>query len=412
MIDDIVPPGPPEQPNKNAPRSEKPPKTTELPKKEASENTDSHPAEFAISGHKYVKDRRSFRIWPSHLAKKWQILIGAGIFLVTAGVIGGILWYQHTHKPKVTKPVVVTKKAPPPAPTTVASPLTGVQVTPELAKHIVTGVMIENSPDARPQSGLKDAGVVYEAIAEGGITRFLALFQEATPDYIGPARSARPYYLDWVLPYDAGYAHVGGSPEALAQIKQLGIKDMDQFYNSAYYWRVSNRYAPHNMYTSIAKLNEGEAKKGWTTSNFTGFARKAKEEPAATPTAKSIDFAISSYLYNVHYDYDAATNSYLRSEGGKPHMDEKSNSQLAPKVVIALGMHHSIEADGYHSAYATVGSGPMFVFQDGVQTQGTWTKADRGSQFTFTDANGKPLKLNPGQTWITMVEGASSITAQ
>lgn len=355
-----------------------------------------------------TKKQRRFHIWPRRWStKKKRICTALLVVFLLALAGGGYYWYRATH---MTKPAdVVAKEETPPAPTTEASRLTGVQISPELNKRAVTGVMIENSPDARPQAGLKDAGVVFEAVAEGGITRFLALFQESQPDHIGPVRSARPYYLDWLLPFDAAYAHVGGSPDALAQIKSLGVKDLDQFSNAGAYQRVSNRYAPHNVYTSSAKLDALEQQKGFTTSNFTGFVRKA-ESPVEVPAAIAIDLAISSYLYNVHYDYDKVSNSYKRSEGGKPHVDERSGEQIAPKTVVALVMPSGIAADGTHTDYKTVGSGPMFVFQDGGVTQGTWTKADRKAQFTFTDAAGKPLALNPGQTWVTMVGNAGAVT--
>lgn len=336
------------------------------------------------------------------------LIIAALLFVGTAGTYA---LYKHFHAPiPNAQGVVVTKKpAQAPKPTTEASRLTGVQVAPELNKRPVTGIMIENSPDARPQSGLNDAGVVYEAVAEGGITRFLALFQEAQPSYIGPVRSVRPYYLDFLMPFDASIAHVGGAPQALADIKSFGVKDLDQFYNSAAYTRITQRYAPHNVYTSFANLDALNTSKGFISSSFTGFVRK-KEAATPQPTAKSINFAISSLLYNVHYDYDAATNSYKRSEGGKPHTDEKSGAQLSPKVVIALVMSRGIASDGQHTDYGDVGSGHMYVFQDGTLTEGTWSKADRRAQFSFTDASGKPLQLNPGQTWITLVDNTGSVT--
>lgn len=358
------------------------------------------------------KRMHSFRIWPTHLSKKKQIVLGIGLFLLVVGVLGGVWLYQKNQKVPAAAVIVTPKKPVEVKPTTVASPLTGMQIAPELSTRPVTGVMIENSPDARPQSGLKDAGVVYEAVAEGGITRFLALFQEAQPDYIGPVRSSRPYYLDFLLPFDAAYAHAGGSPEALAQIKSLGVKDMDQFANGGSYQRITSRYAPHNLYTSMAKLDELKTKKGYTTSTFTAFPRATKEVPSKTITARSIDMGISGYLYNVHYDYDATTNSYLRSEGGKPHTDERSGAQLAPKVTIALVMPRGIASDGTHTNYQTVGSGTAFVFQNGTVTQGTWTKTDRKAQFTFTDSTGAAIKLNPGQTWITMVNTAGDVNSK
>lgn len=344
-----------------------------------------------------------------HNRKKLALFIVA-VLVVLSG--GGALAYKLLHKPApapvVVKPAETPKKVETPKPTTVASPLTGVQVKPELAQLPVTGVMIENSPDARPQSGLKDAGIVYEAIAEGGITRFLALFQEAQPDYVGPVRSARPYYLEWLQGYDAAIAHVGGSPEALALIKSAGIKDLDQFYNSGAYRRVSTRYAPHNVYTSLADLINLSKSKGFTKSTFNGFARKPAA-PSTTPTAKTIDLTLSGFLYNAHYDYDSASNTYKRSEGGKPHMDERSGAQLSPNVVVAMVVPYGIKSDGLHSDYATTGSGKAFIFQDGVVTEGTWEKRSSKDPIRLGDANGAPLGLNPGQTWITAVGVAGSV---
>jgi hypothetical protein len=303
----------------------------------------------------------------------------------------------------------VVKKAPP-KPTTVPSTLTGVPVAPEVNQRPVTGVMIENSLAARPQSGLSEAGVVFEAIAEGGITRFLALYQDTQPADIGPVRSARPYFVKWALGFDAGYAHVGGSPQAMADIRALGVKDLDQFANSGAYRRVTTRSAPHNVYTTMANLNALEASKGYTTSTYTGFARSKKATPAKVPTAKTVDLGISSALYNVHYDYIAATNTYNRSEGGAPHMDANGNKQISPSVVVALVVPFSIASDGKHSVYQTIGSGQAFVFQDGNVTIGTWTKTSEKTQITFTDSAGKPLLLNPGQTWISAVAAAPKVT--
>jgi len=343
-----------------------------------------------------------------HLSRKQWIVVGlVFILLIGGGVYAkSYLAKRYTRLAKEPPAKAIPK---PPKPTTEPSHLTGVEVPVEMNARPITGVMIENSPDARPQSGLKDAGIVYEAIAEGGITRFLALYQEGQPDYIGPVRSARPYYLDWLMPFEAAIAHVGGSPEALAQIKSLGVRDLDQFANAGAYQRISQRYAPHNVYTSMAQLDALQKAKGFASSNFTPYDRK-KEAPNATPTARSIDFGLSGFLYNPHYDYDVATNSYKRSEGGKPHVDEKSGTQLQPKVVVALVMAYAIQSDGKHSEYTTTGSGVMYVFQDGIVTQGTWAKADRKAPFKFTDANGAVLKLNAGQTWITAVGLQSGVS--
>lgn len=347
--------------------------------------------------------------WREKLTLHWppgrkEYITAACLVLVIAAAIGGFFALQS----EPPKPVAKSqpKKAAAPAPKTIASTLTGLQVDPTINQRPVTGVMIENSMEARPQSGLSEAGVVFEAVAEGGITRFLAVFQDTWPGDVGPVRSARPYYLHWALGFDANYAHVGGSPDALAAIKTLSVRDLDQFANAGAYRRVPHRAAPHNVYTSIEGLTELGKAKGLAISTYTGFERKS-EAPSKQPNAKSVDLQLSGPQYNVHYDYVPATNSYNRSEGGAAHMDANGNRQISPKVVVAMVLPYS--TSGKYSVYGTVGSGPVFVFQDGIVTTGQWAKASEKAQITFTDGTGKPLKLNPGQTWITAVADSSKV---
>jgi len=338
--------------------------------------------------------------------KQWLIVSGVALLLIGGSVAG---WYFFLKQKPLPPPVAVVEPPPePPKPTTIASRMTGVQIAFELNDLPSTGVMIENSPDARPQAGLLQADLVFEAIAEGGITRFLALYQESKPDYIGPVRSVRPYYLDFLVPFDGAIAHAGGSGKALAQIKSQGIKDLDHGANGSTYQRVSNRYAPHNLYTSRQKLLDLQSKKGFT-SKYTGFKRKTENKPTVGPSAKAIDLAISSANYKVHYDYDTANNIYKRTLGSKPHTDERSGTQLAPKVVIALVVPFS--QDGIYSVYNLSAGGKAYFFQDGTITTGNWSKANRNSQFIFTDSAGAAFELNAGQTWVTLVKTADQVKA-
>ena len=218
-------------------------------------------------------------------------------------------------------------------------------------------------------------------------------------------RSIRPYYIDFFLPFDAALAHAGGSGDGLAKVAALGVKDLDYTKADAYR-RVSDRYAPHNLYTSMADLDRVSKEKGFTTSTFKSWLRK-KEAPGQPITAKSIDFAISGPLYDAHYDYDPSKNVYFRSEGGQPHIDHHSGQRLAPKVVVALVMNWS--QNGIYSVYQTTGSGVMMVFQDGTAQKGTWKKAGPKDQFEFTTEDGKPLPFNPGQTWVSLVRSPADI---
>ncbi|MEX2007071.1 MAG: DUF3048 domain-containing protein [Candidatus Saccharimonadales bacterium] len=349
---------------------------------------------------------------PKHWWQKWQglprrsKLIGGLAAILLVALVGWLLW------PKGPVPLASAPEAKVVEPTTLPSPLTGLQVARELAKRPVTAIMIENSLAARPQSGIGEAGVLFEAIAEGGITRFISLFQESQPTYIGPVRSLRPYYIDWARAFDAGIAHIGGSPEALEQIRGGAAKDLDQFFNPGSYWRQAGRASPHNVYTSFEKLDALNRAKGYTTSKFASWSRKA-DAALATPTAKAINLTVSSTNYNVHYDYDASTNSYLRSQGGRPHIATTSPSdangqQLKPKIVIAMVIPYNLA--GRYSSYGVSSGGGVIVFQDGGVTTGTWSKADRASQFVFKDAAGKPLTFNAGQAWVTVLADANRIS--
>jgi len=338
--------------------------------------------------------------------KHFAIFAGISAGVLIAGIVGvKFLW----PKPAEPNPVPeVVSSYTPPAPTTVASPLTGVMVAPDIAKRPVTGIMVENSIDARPQSGLTDAGIVFEAIAEGGITRFLGLFQESRPGNVGPIRSARPYYVEWLRGYDASYLHSGGSSEALALIRSLGVKDLDHGnYGERIAKRVSSRYAPHNVYSNFDTIDALNSELGYMSSEFTPFTRKEPTKPAegVALTATKIAFSISGANYNTSYTYDATTNSYARVLAGRPHTDQDSGKQISPSVVIALVTEYSLHPDGVHSVYRTTGTGEVLVFQDGNVATGTWKKSSAKDSLVLLSTDGKPLALNVGQAWITAIQG-------
>lgn len=336
-------------------------------------------------------------------------IAGAGL-LVTASLVALAVLYQ---KPVEGPSVTIIPPKPKPKPVIYYSPLTGEKVADEAAtKQAVTAIMLENSPSARPQSGLKDAGIVYEAIAEGGITRFLALYQQAKPQLIGPVRSLRMYYVDWLAPYNASVAHIGGSAAALTEVRNGNYRDIDQFFNAGAYWRASDRYAPHNVYTSFEKLDALNASKGFTQSTFTGFSR-VDGKPSETPNATSIAINFSGPSYNTTYTYDKATNTYQRFLAGVPHND-REKGPITPSVVIALHVDEQrVLEDGYRESIQTIGSGQATIFQNGVAQNVTWHKPDRGSPITLTDEAGKDVPLVRGQTWIGAVpNGKGSISWQ
>lgn len=332
--------------------------------------------------------------WFKRHKKLIIILSLIGVLLIAGGVAFGLHLLNSASTQQTTPPPA--EPEPEPEPVHYYSPLTGVEVKDEQAtKQAVTGVMIENSPEARPQSGIKNSGIVYEATAEGGITRFLVLYQQEKPKLIGPVRSVRIYYVDWLAPFNASIAHVGGSYDALKEVRSGKYRDIDQFFNAGSYWRSTDRYAPHNVYTNFSRLDALNKKKGYTTSSFTGFKR-VDSEAAETPDVTKINVTISSHLFNSSYIYNTKTNTYNRSQGGAKHMD-REDGQISPRVLVAM----RVNSVGYK--VTTSGSGNAFIFQNGTLIKGKWTKKNRASQIVFTDTSGKEIELARGQTWIVAV---------
>lgn len=338
-------------------------------------------------------------------------IVGALLLLVvSSGLAFAVLYQQPVKKAPVAEVKKVESK---PVVAKFYSPLTGKLVADAAAvNQPVSAVMIENSPDARPQSGLKDSGVVFEAIAEGGITRFLVIYQQEKPQLIGPVRSIRLYDVDWLAAFNTSVAHVGGSAAGLAEIRNGNYRDIDQFFNAATYWRATDRYAPHNVYTSFAKLDALNVAKGYATSVVKGFSR-VDAKPSAKPTASQIAIKLSSPLYNSTYSYDQASNSYQRSQGGAPHLD-REQGQIAPSVIVALKVDEStVMQDGNRENIVTSGSGSATIFQNGGFQAVTWHKANPTTQISFTDANGVDVPLVRGQTWLAAVPASTgSVTWQ
>ena len=342
------------------------------------------------------------------LSKKEKIIFGslAVVFLI---VLGGSIYAITRPAPEVKEPVIAEKKEEPPKPKPTKEPskLTGVDIPIETNKRPVTSVQIENSPDARPQASLIDAGVVFEAIAEGGITRFNANYLETKPDYIGPIRSARPYYVEMAAAFDPVYVHAGGSAAGLVKISQLGLKDLDHGPNAGAFQRVSDRFAPHNLYSSTSALDQVIAARGYKQGMVKGFKRR--EEKKNQPiNAGAINLNISSFLYNVTYNYAPEKNSYNRVMGGQPHRDHRSGKQISPKVVIAMVTDYSIS--GIYSVYRTTGSGEVFIFQDGRIAKGTWAKKSAKDQLVFKNAKGEVIPINKGQAWITLMGASNQVS--
>lgn len=271
---------------------------------------------------------------------------------------------------------------------------------------------VENSPDARPQSGLDKADIVYEILAEGQITRFVALYQSKEPDTIGPIRSARPYLLDIAKDYDAIIAHAGGSVDALNKIANEGLPNLSELVHGQYFTRESFRRPPHNVYTNLAELRRG-AKDRDFRANY-NLPELIFEEEAIENIdldgrdANEIGITYSN-IYQVKYRYDKVSEEYGRFMNNSPHSDMTTNTQIKAKnLFVVYARHRTLDGEG-RLAIDLRSTGKAQVIQMGKANEAIWRYEGGLIRFYI---NGEEVKYLPGNSWIQVVPDVSSITIE
>jgi hypothetical protein len=289
------------------------------------------------------------------------------------------------------------------APPAAKNPLTGLSMAKEREGRRPFAVMVENEKSARPQSGLDKADVVYEILTEGGITRFLAVYLGEDAEEIGPVRSARPYFIDFAMEYDALYVHYGGSPQAYSDLKKYSnIDNIDGIYDNVTFWRDRTRKPPHNAYTSTQNIMETAEKRGYLrTVKLDGWDFIGEENSAPGPLR---EFELDYYRnYRVKYAYDEEKRAYIRYINDEPHVDRKTGDPIAVKNIIVQFMDtRVIDAEG-RLEIKTAGSGTGYYISDGNYARIRWEKASRFAKTRYTTEDGRELKLNPGNTWIQIL---------
>lgn len=298
-------------------------------------------------------------------------------------------------------------------------PITGIMYSQEEAAGWENlrplAVMVNNHVDARPQSGLINADIVYEMVAEGGITRYLAFYLSQTPEKIGPVRSTREYYLVLVKELgDAMLMHIGWSPQALQAIEQWPVRSLGRGGGS--FWRDNpNDVAiEHTAYVDGVDLRKTadalgwQGKKDFSTWKFNDDSQKY----AAHKTAEnvSIDFWYKGD-YSPGWKYDVQTNSYLRflgydtAQNPIPDTDRESGKQILVKnLIVQFVIESSIAGDDKNRlTYELVGSGNALIFLDGKVINATWSKSARDERTMYYDLNGREIEFNRGNFWISIV---------
>ncbi|MGN7454767.1 DUF3048 domain-containing protein [Paenibacillus pasadenensis] len=338
---------------------------------------------------------------------KWLLMAAAASMLLSACSQKADAPVETAGPPSVTAlPTASPSPAPSAAPAFTA-PLTGEALQGPIDSRPYL-VMINNHAKARPQSGLGSADLLYEVLAEGEITRFLAVFQSRAFDgAIGPVRSIRPYFIDVGKSQDAILIHSGGSPDGYAMLSREKLDHMDEITNAgAYFWRDKSRKAPHNLYTSLEKLAAGAAKKKFETAQ-TGavrtlpFVSDLQQAPPGSPSSGlEVTFLLQSY--KVSYRYDAESLTYKRSINGEPHVDLNDGKQLEAANVVVLEAPHRVLDDVGRREVDLDRGGRAKLFQRGQARDIQWKRSGTDDPIRFYDSETE-APLYPGQTHVLIV---------
>ncbi len=314
---------------------------------------------------------------------------------------------------------VATQLPQPDEPRTQESALNGLLFTKqemdEMKKRAPVAVMTNNHIQARPQSGLSSADIVYEALAESGITRYMAIYWSEGPQKVGPIRSARQYYLEWLSPFDPLYIYDGCAltedvrTNACGNIYTYGIKNIATIGA----WRVNDgtRFAPHNEYSSVVNTWEYAANRDWdefpTTIQSLKFKKDAKTEDRGQKTRVKATFRTDlshNGIYDSEWVYDPTSNTYLHRIGGQADLDLETGRQVNAKVVIVERVAMQSAGDDHgRIIQTTIGQGDAVILQDGKIVQGTWKKDSRTARTRYYNSGGQEIELNRGRIWIMAV---------
>ncbi|MCR8644553.1 DUF3048 domain-containing protein [Paenibacillus sp. N1-5-1-14] len=367
-------------------------------------------------------DRKNKRL-NTRLNKKTGWMLSCCTLLLLAGCTGNPQ-VESSPKPETTlnpSPSIHSTPTPDPAKALSAYtyPLTGVPLSQEAyaqyALKLVERpanlllpfdrprlVTVENSPQARPQSGLNKADIVFEVLAEGEITRFLAIYHSQKVETIGPVRSMRPYFAHLGEGLDAVLVHAGWSQDAMNYMESRKLNHLDQVYgDDKYYWRAKDRKMPHNLYTSTDLMAQGSQERkfrGLWKAPELHFAKgqgvNLLRDPGSTITIPYISG------YKVAYTYDAGRKQYMRTMAGKPHLDKETNEQLSTTNLLIIEAEHQIlDKEGRRSVNVN-GPGRGVIMQEGKSQPITW---DRKGGMIRAYADGSEIPLLAGTTWVQIV---------
>lgn len=292
-------------------------------------------------------------------------------------------------------------------------PLDGIEVTDlELTERRPLAVMIGNIPGLAEPSGVDKACLVYELLTEGGITRLMAVFLHEDAPVVGSVRSARHYFLDKALEFNAAYSHCGFSPQARQDIGKLKVISLNEFYLPQVYWRVRTKKEPHNVYTStdrlFAELERRGLLKAPSPVQF-NFYDDADQPPVGAAVKKAVLRFSPNYV--VEYRWDETAGGFLRLVNGKSQKDEESGNELVAKNIFVQFVEGTrVLDDEGRLDMKLVGQGGGRMFQQGVTYELKWSKRGRTEPTNWTDKNGQGIRLVRGQSWIEVLPVGAEVT--
>lgn len=325
--------------------------------------------------------------------KKKKTIFSMVIILILVIIGGGYFILNNKDLAKKIKEKVEVKK---------------LKIVDQDSKTRPYAVMINNHAKARiNHAGLNDAYIVYEAVAEGGLTRLMAIFKDKDTDRIGSVRSSRPYFLDYALENDAIYVHFGGSSQALSDIKTLDIDNVDGMSDASAFWRdrTLGVALEHTAFTNMEKLKSVVSDKGYRTKTnkklllnykVDEFNLDSKEDSIV---ANNISIPYSHYVVT-SYTYDAEKKLYNRFVNGVAHTDGITKSQYTSKNIIVMKVkNYSLDSYG-RQKLDNIGSGDGYYITNGYAVPIVWEKESRSSQTIYRYSDGTEIDVNDGNTYI------------
>lgn len=361
--------------------------------------------------------------WKALGKKRWVIVV-AVLLILSAGGVWALLSSNTVSIDSDVSNNFRLTPVPPEKLATKELPLTGELVTQEqydaVMKYLPMAVMVENLSSVRPVSGLSRADLVFEAIVEGGITRYMGVFHSQDVEEIMPVRSSRAYYLDWMKPLDATYMHIGGAvssnplANALPRIATEGIKSYSNINGT--WWRRSDRVAPHNAFTSTQRMKDAQDSQGWArkpeipTWQFKDDVAQ-EDLPEIQKTIDIVWGGRGVNEYSVRWVYNPIDNNYIYEVGGVRQTDPVTKDDLTARNVIVQFERVSPANDGtVRVVYETAGSGRALIFQDGIVVEGTWKKQNSVTRDRYFDEESHEVQFNRGRSWVIVVPNESQVT--